>query len=155
MARNTNRQGAGFELDIMHYLTGCQIRPEPCATKNHAGWTGYGYDAGRSSGSRGKVDVWAIGPSPWRELWENPYTIPVPGGPMLLIQAKITAHPLRTPLAPDERRILMDLATRAGAIALTASKAKDATTGRVRPHFRRLTGSGPRDWESWEPGEEL
>lgn len=153
MARNTNRQGAGFELDIMHYLTGCQIRPEPCATKNHAGWTGYGYDAGRSSGSRGKVDVWAI--SPYVECVCGCGNRDIPDVPMLLIQAKITAHPLRTPLAPDERRILMDLATRAGAIALTASKAKDATTGRVRPHFRRLTGSGPRDWESWEPGEEL
>lgn len=154
MARNTTRQGAGFELEIMHYLSGCQIREEPCNRRNHAGWTGFGYDCMRSSGSKGKIDVYAIGPKPWRELWENPHTIPVPGGPLLHIQAKVTTAALRTPLSPAERAVMLELAERAGAVPLTSSKAKDAVTGRVRPHFRRLTGTGPRDWVAWEPGED-
>ena len=48
----------------------------------------------------------------------------------------------------------MDLALRANALALTASKALDIVTGRVRPHFRQLTGPGARDWLPWEPGED-
>lgn len=75
-------------------------------------------------------------------------------GPLLFIQCKITATPLRSPLSPAERMNLMDLALRAGALPLTASKALDAVTGRVRPHFRQLTGPGPKDWLPWEPGED-
>lgn len=139
MARNTNRQGAGFELEIMHYLSGCQIREEPCNRKNHAGWTGFGYDCMRSSGSRGKIDVYAIGTY---------------AAPNLHIQAKITTAVMRTPLSPAERQVMLELAERAGAVPLTSSKAKDTVTGRVRPHFRLLTGTGARDWEPWEPGED-
>lgn len=138
MARNTNRQGANFELDVMHYLAG--TRPETWGP-------GFGYECLRSSGSAGKIDVYAIAP-----LINTGYeTIP---GDNLFIQCKIKAHPLRSPLTPTARMELMDLALRAGALALTASKGLDVKTGRVRPHFRQLTGPGPRDWLPWEPGED-
>lgn len=148
MARNTNRQGAGFELEIMHYLGGCQIREEPCNRRNHAGWTGFGYDCMRSSGSKGKIDVYAIGPFRTYECGASPDAV------KLHIQAKITTAVMRTPLSPAERQVMLELAERAGAVPLTSSKAKDAVTGRVRPHFRLLTGTGARDWVAWEPGED-
>lgn len=131
MARNTNRQGANFELAIMHYL------------EEH------GYTCLRSSGSKGKVDVVAVGPE--QTEFDKRYKLV---DSLLFVQAKITATPLRSPLSPAERQELMDLALRAGALPLTASKAKDETTGKVRPHFRLLTGPGPRDWVAWEPGED-
>lgn len=140
MARNTNRQGAGFELDVMHYLAGTRpLRWGP----------GFGYECLRSSGSAGKIDVLAIAELHPVYRGELGY-----GRPLLFIQCKITAEPLRSPLTPEERMNLMDLALRGGALALTASREKDAKTGRVRPHFRQLTGPGPRDWEPWEPGED-
>lgn len=141
MARNTNRQGANFELDVMHYLAG--TRPDTWGP-------GFGYECLRSSGSRGKVDIVAIGamiPA------KPPYLDALPTG-LFFIQCKIKAHPLRSPLTPTARMELMDLALRAGALALTASKGLDVKTGRVRPHFRQLTGPGPRDWLPWEPGED-
>lgn len=134
MARNTNRAGANFELDVMHYLAG--TRPETWGP-------GFGYECLRSSGSAGKIDVLAIGPN---RIYDP--------GNVLFIQCKIKAHPLRSPLTPTARMELMDLALRAGALALTASKGLDVKTGRVRPHFRQLTGPGPRDWLPWEPGED-
>lgn len=138
MARNTNRQGAGFELDVMHYLAG--TRPETWGP-------GFGFTCLRSSGSKGKIDVLAIPAAGWAGLrWEK--------RELLFIQCKITAHPLRSPLSPAERMNLMDLALRANALPVTASKAKDTATGLVRPHFRQLTGPGPRDWLPWEPGED-
>lgn len=137
MARNTNRQGANFELDVMHYLAG--TRPDTWGS-------GFGYECLRSSGSAGKIDVLAI--APLHQHWA-PFATP-----LLFIQCKIKAHPLRSPLTPTARMELMDLALRAGALALTASKGLDVKTGRVRPHFRQLTGPGPRDWLPWEPGED-
>lgn len=144
MARNTNRQGANFELDVMHYLAG---------TLPDRWGPGFGYTCLRSSGSKGQIDVLAIGSKdvlhngslsePW-EVHPN----------LLFIQCKITCTPLRVPLSPAARMNLMDLALRAGALALTASKALDERTGRVRPHFRQLTGPGPKDWLPWEPGED-
>jgi hypothetical protein len=142
MARNTNRQGANFELTVMHYLDGCACEVSLKAPK-HQGWRGFGYDSARSSGSRGKVDVFSIGTPSDRWLkWGRPT--------VLLIQCKIT-NPL---ISPADRRALRDLAERAGALPLVAYSGKDATTGRVRPHFRLLTGLGPHDWVPWEPGEE-
>jgi hypothetical protein len=107
-ARNTNRQGAGFELMIMRDLTR------------------YGYIAHRSSGSRGAVDVVAVGAE--TTLW---------------IQAKITA----TVIPPEERRSVIDLAERVGASAIPMSAYRDR--GVVR--YRFLTGYGPADWLPWEP----
>lgn len=136
MAQNTNRQGAVFEMDVMHYLTGCACE----ATRKrpvHIGWRGFGYDCLRSSGSRGAVDVVAV----WGEIY---------GPRLLFIQCKIT----KPVVPPGERRRLMDLALRAGALPLVAHRAKDAGVGRVRPHFRVLTGPGPKDWAHWEPGED-
>lgn len=139
MARNTNRQGANFELDVMHYLAG--TRPEVWGD-------GFGYECMRSSGSAGKIDIYAVGPLRTYECGAAPDALRV------MIQCKIKAHPLRSPLTPTARMELMDLALRGGALALTASKGLDVKTGRVRPHFRQLTGPGPRDWLPWEPGED-
>lgn len=126
MARNTNRQGANFELEVMHYL-------EP-----------FGYDCLRSSGSRGAVDVVAVAPPWWDPVDEHD------SSNLLFIQCKIT-NPV---ISPSERLKVQDLALRAAAIPLVAFKTKDAVTGRVRPHFRLLTGPGPKDWVAWEPGED-
>lgn len=68
MARNTNRQGANFELKVMHDL------------EEH------GYECLRSSGSRGKVDVvGVIGNRGWSE-WAH----------LLFIQVKLS-NPLISP----------------------------------------------------------
>ena len=139
MARNTNRQGANFELDVMHYLAG---------TKPDKWGPGFGYTCLRSSGSKGKIDVVAIpGHEEWknRERWD---------ASMLFIQCKISSEPLRSPLSPTERMHLMDLALRGNALALTSSMQLDIVTKLVRPHFRQLTGPGARDWLPWEPGED-
>jgi len=140
MARNTNRQGAQFELDVMHYLAG--TLPERWGP-------GFGYDCLRSSGSRGKVDVVAVGPVEECPVDVDHYCDHSMAD-LLFIQCKITNRLI----PPAERQALQDLALRAGALPLTASKAKDERTGRVRPHFRLLTGPGPKDWLPWEPGED-
>lgn len=134
MARNTTRQGANFELDIMHYLAGTM--PEKWGP-------GFGYDCLRSSGSRGAIDVIAIGPEPWRILMhERPS--------LVFIQAKRN----KPYLSPADRMRVQNLALRAGAVPLLSFMAKDETTGRVRPHFRILMGPGPSDWAPWEPGKD-
>lgn len=128
MARNTTRQGANFELAVMHFL------------EEH------GYTCLRSSGSRGAVDVVAVGPAPTE--WERKA---YGAGPHLLfVQCKIT-NPV---IPPAERMAIQDLALRAGAVPLVAFKAKDENTGRIGIKFRSLTGPGPKDWESWTPGED-
>lgn len=145
MAVNTTRQGANFELDVMHYLAGCACETTR-KTPVHVDWRGFGYDVLRSSGSRGAVDIVAIGPETgeWaRKAWGiRP--------DLLFIQCKIS----RPQISPYERARVQDLATRAGAVPLVAYRAQDTTTGRMRPHFRLLTGPGPKDWLLWEPGED-
>ena len=138
MARNTNRQGADFELAVMHYLAG---------TKPEKWGLGFGYDCLRSSGSRGAVDVVAVGSVDTTDEWNRMYDIK----PYLLfIQCKIT-NPV---IPPYERLKVQDLALRAGALPLVAYKDNDLLSGRVRPHFRLLTGPGSKDWLPWEPGED-
>ena len=130
MAKNTTRQGADFELAIMHYLAGTM--PEK--------WGGgFGYDCLRSSGSRGAIDVIAIGPEDNIRQW-----------PLLFIQAKRN----KPYLSPADRMRVQNLALRAGAVPLLSFMAKDANTGLVRPHFRVLDGPGPNDWAPWEPGKD-
>lgn len=144
MARNTTRQGAGFELDVMHYLVGCKCE-ETNAQPKHIGWRGFGYDAGRSSGSRGKVDVWGVPPEATH--WGK-QALGAP--PMIFIQCKIT-NPV---IPPADRIALINLARRVGALPIVAYKLKDWQTQRTRPHFRMLTGPGPNDWVPWEPGKD-
>lgn len=146
MARNTTRQGAGFELDVMHYLVGCKCE-ETNAQPKHIGWRGFGYDAGRSSGSRGKVDVWGVPPVPHEaEFPDGSWLVTR----MVFIQCKIT-NPI---IPPADRIALINLARRGGALPIVAYKLKDWQTQRRRPHFRRLTGPGPTEWLPWEPGED-
>jgi hypothetical protein len=142
MANNPNRQGANFELDVMHYLAGCACETTH-KTPRHVGWRGFGYDCLRSSGSRGKVDVVAVGPDTRREYSSRRGRVAI-----LFIQCKIT-NPM---ISPAERIGIQDLALRANANPLVAYRAIDTTTGRVQPHFRLLTGPGPKDWLLWEPG---
>jgi hypothetical protein len=144
MARNTNRQGADFELEIMHYLAGCSCEAN-YSRPRHVGWRGFGYDCLRSSGSRGAVDVVAIGSVDETDEYVRMYGI---RPDVLFIQAKIT-NPV---ISPGDRRRVQDLALRAGALPIVAHRAKDESTGRVRPHFRLLTGPGPKDWVMWEAG---
>jgi len=92
-AKNTNRQGANFELQVMHDL-------EP-----------HGFDCLRSSGSRGKVDVVAVPPL-------DPYWGIEKRNPVIFIQCKIT-NPL---ISPAEREGLIDLARRAGALPVVAHR---------------------------------
>ena len=140
MARNTNRQGANFELDVMHYLSGCSC--ETTYTRpHHVGWTGFGYECLRSSGSRGAIDIVAVASATWRPVDEDD------SSNLLFIQCKIS----KAVISPAERQRVQDLATRASAVPLVAFRAQDADTGRVRPHFRMLTGPGPKDWSAWEP----
>lgn len=142
MARNTAQQGATFERDVMHYLTGCRCETT-CKTPKHIGWRGFGYDCMRSAASKGAIDVVAVGPEPWRiQMSVRPS--------LIFIQCKIT----NLVLPPAERLRVQDLALRAGAIPLVSYRAKDITTGRMRPHFRWLTGPRASDWLLWEPGED-
>lgn len=104
-AKNTNRQGANFELQIMHDL---QRR---------------GYDALRSSGSRGKVDVVAVG---------DPH--------LLFIQAKIT-NPV---ISPAERQAVRAMAFRADAVPLVAYRMSGVVI------YRELIGDGPKDWAHFD-----
>lgn len=139
MAINTTRQGADFELAIMHYLAGTM--PEKWGP-------GFGYDCLRSSGSRGAIDVIAIGNNPPVESGRHPLIILRPD--VLFIQAKRN----KPYLSPADRMRVQNLALRAGAVPLLSFMATDETTGRVRPHFRILNGPGPNDWAPWEPGED-
>lgn len=139
MARNTTRQGAGFELAVMHFLAGCQGGDKPCKDPQHALYEGHEYTCLRSSGSRGAVDVVAV----------HAVGVPLTVYP-LFIQCKIT-NPV---IPPAERIALQDLALRAGAVPLVAFKALDRVTGRITIKFRRLTGPGPKDWAPWAPGED-
>lgn len=138
MARNTNRQGADFELAIMHYLAGTM--PEKWGP-------GFGYDCLRSSGSRGAIDVIAVGSVDTTDEWNRMYDI---RPPLLFIQAKRN----KPYLSPADRLRVQNLALRARAVPLLSFMAEDETTGRVRPHFRALTGPGPNDWALWEPGKD-
>lgn len=140
MAKNTTRQGADFELDVMHYLSGCPCE-ETFTRPRHVGWSGYGYDCLRSSGSRGAVDIVAVGPATWRPVDETD------SSNLLFIQCKIT-NPV---ISPGDRNRVQALANRAGAVPLVAYKAQDIETGLKRPHFRLLTGPGAKDWCLWEP----
>lgn len=140
MARNTAQQGATFERAVVHHLEGCRSRPEPCKNAQHAGWTGYGYDCIRSAASKGKADIVAVAP-----LWNSDVQMPP-----LIIQCKRT-NPL---ISPDERAGILNLALRTGGIAIVAHWAADETTGRMRIHYRQLTGQGPKEWAPWAPGED-
>lgn len=135
MATNTTRQGANFELAIMHYLAGTM--PEKWGP-------GFGYDCLRSSGSRGAIDVIAIGPLRTYERGASP------DAEQLFIQAKRN----KPYLSPADRMRVQNLALRAGAVPLLSFMAKDETTSLVRPHFRILNGPGPNDWAPWEPGKD-
>lgn len=134
MARNSVRQGARFELEVMHHL-------EQCARDCQEGHTHreYGYTSLRSSGSRGAVDIVAVAEPRWLGMaWSL-------GHQLLFIQCKIS-NPL---LPPAERLAVMGLALRAGALPIVAYKAHEGPRRPIR--FRELTGPGPKEWREWAP----
>jgi len=112
-AKNTNRQGANFELQIMAHL------------KER------GYDVLRSSGSRGKIDVVAVGDI--HTLW---------------IQAKVS-NPL---ISPAERRGVIGVARRADQDREALTNAIPLVSYRIKGQvcFRELLGYGPKEWFPWE-----
>jgi Holliday junction resolvase len=124
VARNTTRQGANFELKVMHDLAE------------------HGYTCLRSSGSRGAVDVVAVAP--------RGYYSPREAHSLCFIQCKIT-NPV---IPPAERLAVQDLALRAGALPLVAFQETDRVTRKVFIKYRQLTGPGPKDWVHWAPGED-
>jgi len=131
MARNTASQGAAFENATIHYLEGCDCQFR-LATPKHVAWRGFGYDCVRSAASKGAVDIVAVPPV---------------NGTVLFVQCKLT----NPQIPPAERVALLGLALRAGALPITATLQVDKHTRRKRPHFRLLTGPGPKDWTQWEP----
>lgn len=131
MARNTNRQGASFELKVMHDLEG------------------HGYTCLRSSGSRGAVDVVAVAERVNCGCGCGMFDGTV-GPRLLFIQCKIT-NPV---IPPAERIAIQDLALRARALPLVAFWRVDENNRRFRVHYRLLTGPGPRDWAHWAPGKD-
>lgn len=136
MARNTAQQGAAFERRVIHDLSGSPDGSHP----------GYGYDCVRSAASKGKIDIVAFGPLRTYEYGAAPDAV------QLLIQCKLTDPQI----GPTARMKLMDLALRAGALAIVAHWAADETSihRRMKVHYRQLTGPGPKDWAPWAPGED-
>lgn len=138
-ARNTAAQGARFENDVIHYLSGCVC--ELSATPSHVGWSGFGYDCIRSAASKGAVDIVAVPPlTPLPGIGANLVEV-------LFIQCKVSNHQI----PPAERLAVQNLALRAGALPIVAWRGKDPETGRSRPLFKLLTGPGPKDWVPWNP----
>lgn len=131
MARNTAQQGARFERQCIEYL------------EKH------GYDCIRSAASKGAVDIVAVGPhkpaNPGSLLSED-----TEGGPLVFVQCKLS-HPV---IPPAERVALQGLALRAGALPVVSWWQVDENTRRKRPHYRVLTGPGPKEWLPWEPGKQ-
>jgi Holliday junction resolvase len=121
-ARNTTRQGANFELQVMETLES------------------RGYTCLRSSGSRGAVDVIGVASRDWEPADCGVFDS-ADCTNLLFIQCKIT----NPRISPDERCAVIDLAHRAGALPLVAHR----DYGQVL--FRHLTGTGPKDWTRWEP----
>lgn len=140
MARNTAQQGAAFERRVVHDLSGSPDGTHP----------GYGYDCVRSAASKGKIDIVAIGPERWTK-WSD-VGLEVSPIHLIFIQCKLTDPQI----GPTARMDLMDLALRAGALAIVAHWAPDETSihRRKKIHYRELTGPGPKDWRPWAPGED-
>lgn len=121
MARNTNRQGANFELDVMKDLKA------------------RGYTCLRSSGSKGAIDVVAVYTGPIAHEWDSW------GTNVLFIQCKIS-NPL---LPPAERLAVTGLAYYGRALPIVAYKAEEGRLRPIR--YRELIGPGPKEWRAWTP----
>lgn len=100
-----------------------------------------GYTCLRSSGSRGAVDVVAVGHP---EM--NDHAI---RDSLLFIQCKIS-NPV---IPPYERTAVIGLALRAMALPVVAYKEK-LPGNRVKISYRELTGPGPKEWREWLPPEQ-
>lgn len=95
-----------------------------------------GYDCVRSAASKGAADIVAFHD---REI--------------CLIQAKAG---LPAPVSPAERRELLRIAGRIGAVPVTVFRRPDRDDGRRHVLvFHRLTGQGPKEFEEWTPREGL
>ena len=85
----------------------------------------FGYRCVRAAGSKGKADIVALKP-----------------GVVLLVQVKVGGPQI----APQERSDLFEMAQDAGALAIVAHKPL-----RQPITYRWLTGTGPKDWQTWAP----
>ncbi|WP_433681934.1 hypothetical protein [Nocardia sp. CA-119907] len=83
-----------------------------------------GYQCYRCAGSRSSVDVLALKP-----------------GQIVYVQAKRDGR-----ISPADRAILYAAATDVGAIPIVAARPP-----RKPIEYRRLVGTGPRDFEPWTP----
>ena len=97
-----------------------------------------GYEVIRSAGSRSAVDLvafkrWAyVGPG-----WLHHH--------MLFVQCKRRDGNI----GPDDRAELLRLANMAGTLPIVAHQ----PVPRKPIRYRRLTGTGPKDWQPWTPDE--
>lgn len=97
----------------------------------------YGYDVLRSAGSKGAADLIAIG-----------------DGFAVLVQVKLVKNgePFQMP-TPAEREQLIRIARRLGNACPVAACRTAGSGGRPAvTAYRFLTGTGPRDWRNWAPG---
>lgn len=92
----------------------------------------HGYDVVRSAGSKGAADL-----------------VAVHDGEILFVQVK---KDKKTAFGPAERRELLRMAARVGAVPLLAYRITDEKDRRrTKIVYRQLTGLGPRDRLSWIP----
>lgn len=95
-----------------------------------------GYDVVRSAASKGAADLWA--------LHDNR---------ILFVQVKLGKRSEGFVMpSPAERRELLRMARRAyGGVAVAATRVPGDRWNPAVTSWRRLTGEGPRDWETWSP----
>lgn len=106
-----------------------------------------GYETIRAAGSKGKVDLVAfkqipIGPDVIRmTVWDTATHF----RHLLFVQAKRRDGNI----GPADRAELLRLARIAGALPIVAHQ----PVPRKPIQYRRLTGTGPKDWQPWTPDE--
>lgn len=95
-----------------------------------------GYDVVRSAVSKGAADLWA--------LHDNR---------IVFVQVKLGKRSGGFVMpSPAERRELLRMARRAyGGVAVAATRVPGDRWNPAVTSWRRLTGEGPRDWETWSP----
>lgn len=95
----------------------------------------YGYDVTRSAASKGAADL-----------------VGVHDGEVILVQVKI-CRPEKSyqQPSPAERRELVRIAARCGAVPVVAQRHPGAGSRPGRTSWYQLTGTGPEDRRNWIP----